>query len=48
MKNGREVLMVKPKTWMEYFTPEELGEMSRPEFMDEVERLTRQAWQSEG
>jgi len=49
MKNGREVLMVKPKTWKEYFTPEELEEMSRPEFMDEVERLTRQAWQeSEG
>jgi hypothetical protein len=36
--------MVKPKTWTEYFTPEELVEMSRPEFMDEVERLTQQAW----
>jgi hypothetical protein len=44
-RNGREVLMVKPKTWTEYFTPGELEEMSRPEFMDEVERLTRQAWQ---
>ena len=45
VKNGREVLVVKPKTWEEYFTPEELEEMRRPEFMDEVERLTREAWQ---
>lgn len=44
-RNGREVLVVKPKTWKDYFTSEELEEMSRPEFMDEVERLTRQAWQ---
>lgn len=45
VKNGREVLIVKPKTWEEYFTPEELEEMRRPEFMDEVERLTKEAWQ---
>lgn len=44
VKNGREVLVVKPKTWEEYFTPAELEEMRRPEFMDEVERLTRKAW----
>lgn len=43
-RNGRKVLIVKPKTWEEYFTPEELEEMSQPEFMDEVERIARQAW----
>jgi predicted transcriptional regulator len=48
VKNGREVLVVKPKTWEEYFTAEELEEMRRPEFMDEVERLTKEAWQEEG
>ena len=48
-KNGREVLLIRQKTWKEHFTQEELEEMSRPEFMDEVERRTRQAWQeSEG
>jgi hypothetical protein len=47
VKNGREVLVVKPKTWEEYFTPAELEEMRRPEFMDEVERLTREAWQGD-
>lgn len=45
VKNGRDVLVVRPETWQEHFTPEELEEMSRPEFMDEVERLSRQAWQ---
>ncbi|MFB3764147.1 MAG: hypothetical protein ACE14P_02745 [Methanotrichaceae archaeon] len=45
VKNGREVLIVKPKSWEEYFTAEELEEMRRPEFMDEVERLTKEAWQ---
>ncbi len=45
VKNGREVLIVKPKSWKEYFTAEELEEMRRPEFMDEVERLTKEAWQ---
>jgi predicted transcriptional regulator len=48
VKNGRDVLVVKSKTWEEYFTAEELEEMRRPEFMDEVERFTREAWQDEG
>lgn len=47
-KNGREVLVVKPKTWKEYFTSEELEEMNRPKFMEEVESLSRQAWQKSG
>ena len=46
-RNGRSVLIVKPKTWDEYFTAEELEEMRRPEFMDEIERLTHQAWQED-
>lgn len=40
-RNGREVLVVKPKTWEEYFTTEELEEMRRPEFMDEVEAIVK-------
>ncbi len=30
-KNGRAVLIVKPKAWHEYFTPEELEEFKRME-----------------
>ncbi len=47
VRNGREVLIVKPKTWEEYFTPDDLEEMRSPDFMDEVERLTRKAWQED-
>ena len=36
-RNGRYVLTIKPKTWEEYYTPEELAEMRKPEFMDGVE-----------
>jgi len=48
VKNGREVLVVKPKTWEEYFAAEELEKMRRPEFMDEAERLTKEVWKEEG
>jgi len=47
VRNGREVLIVKPKTWNKFFTPDELEVMRSPEFMDEVERLTREAWQED-
>jgi hypothetical protein len=37
------VLIIKPKTWEEYYTPEELAEMRQPEFMDEVEAIGQDA-----
>lgn len=40
-RNGREVLVIKPKTWQEYFAAEELEEMRRPEFMNEVEAIVK-------
>ncbi|MDD2836171.1 MAG: MarR family transcriptional regulator [Methanothrix sp.] len=40
-KDGRSVLVVRPYDWYEFFTPEELQEMSRPEFMDEVETIIK-------
>jgi predicted transcriptional regulator len=42
-RNGRYVLTIKPKTWEEYYTPEELAEMRQPEFMDEVEAIVKKA-----
>lgn len=42
-RNGRKVLTIKPKTWEEYYTPEELEEMRKPEFMDEVEAVVKKA-----
>ena len=42
-RNGRYVLTIKPKTWEEYYTPEELEEMRQPEFMDEVEAIVKKA-----
>lgn len=45
IRNGRSVSIVTYKKWQEFFTDEELTEMSRPEFLDEIERLTRDAWQ---
>lgn len=39
MKNGREVLVVRPKSWQEYFTTEELTEMSQPGYFDEVAEI---------
>lgn len=29
-RNGRYVLIIKPKTWEDYYTPEELAEMRLP------------------
>jgi predicted transcriptional regulator len=40
-RNGRYVLTIKPKTWEEYYTPEELAEMRQPEFMNEVEAIVK-------
>ena len=42
-RNGRYVLTIKPKTWEEYYTSEELEEMRQPEFMNEVEAIMKQA-----
>ncbi len=42
-RNGRYVLTIKPKTWEEYYTLEELAEMRQPEFMDEVEAIVKRA-----
>ena len=42
-RNGRYVLTIKPKTWEEYYTPEELAEMRQPEFMDEVGAIVKKA-----
>lgn len=41
MRNNREVLTVKVRSWEEYYTPDELAEMQRPEFMDEVEAIVQ-------
>ena len=40
-KDGRSVLVVRPYDWYEFFTPEDLREMSRPEFMEEVEAIVK-------
>ena len=45
-RNGRYVLIIKPKIWEEYYTPEELAEIRQPEFMDEVEAIVKRAQQS--
>lgn len=42
-RNGRCVLTIKPKTWEEQYTPEELEVMRQPEFMDEVEAIVKRA-----
>ena len=41
-KDGRSVLVVRPYDWYEFFTPEELQEMSQPEFMDDVEAIVKE------
>ena len=46
-RNGRYVLIIKPKTWEEYYMPEELVEMRQPEFIDEVEAIVKRAQQSQ-
>jgi hypothetical protein len=40
-KDGRSVLVVRPYDWYEFFTPEELRELSRPELMEEVEAIVK-------
>ena len=40
-RDDRSVLVVRPYDWHEFFTQEELREMSRPEFMDEVEAIVK-------
>jgi predicted transcriptional regulator len=35
-KDGRYVLVVRPYDWSEFYSPEELQEMTRTEFMEEV------------
>lgn len=40
-KDGRSILVVRPYDWYEFFSSEELQEMSRPEFMDEVEAVVK-------
>jgi len=40
-KDGRSVLVVRPYDWHEFFAPEELQDMSRPEFMEEVEAIIK-------
>lgn len=42
-RDGRSVLVVRPYDWYEFFSPEELQEMRRPEFMDEVEAIIKDA-----
>jgi hypothetical protein len=46
-RDDRYVLIIKPKTWEDYYTPEELAEMRQAEFMDEVEAIVERAQQSE-
>ncbi len=41
IRNGRSVSLVTYKRWHEFFAPEELEEMRKPEFMDEVEAITQ-------
>lgn len=46
---GRSVSIVTYKKWQEFFTAMGLvEEMRRLEFMNEVERLTRDTWQEAG
>lgn len=41
IRNGRSVSIVTYKKWQEFFTIEELEEMNKPEFMDEVEAIIK-------
>jgi len=40
-RDGRSVLVVRPYDWHEFLTQEELQEISRPEFMDEIEAIVK-------
>jgi hypothetical protein len=40
-RDGRYVLVVRPYDWHEFLTQEELQEISRPEFMDEIEAIVK-------
>jgi len=48
VKNNREVLVVKPKAWQEYFTPEELEEMRQPGYFEEIEEILKRAREEKG
>jgi hypothetical protein len=44
VEGGRVRLVATPKPWQEFFTKEELEEMSKPEFMDEVDTILEKHW----
>jgi DNA-binding MarR family transcriptional regulator len=48
VKNNREVLVVRPKAWQEYFTPEELEEMRQPGYFEEIEEILKRAKEKKG
>jgi hypothetical protein len=48
VKNNREVLVVKPKAWQEYFTPEELEEIRQPGYFEEIEEILKRARDEKG
>ncbi len=41
VRGGRAVLLVVPKEWWEYFTPDELAEMESPEFIEETDAILK-------
>jgi hypothetical protein len=43
VRNNREVLVVEPKAWPEYFTPEELEEMRQSGYFEEIEEILKRA-----
>jgi predicted transcriptional regulator len=42
-RDGRAVLVVRPYDWYEFFSPEELEEMSQPGYFDEVAEILKKA-----
>jgi len=45
IRSGRSVSIVTYKKWQEFFTAEELEEMRRPEFMNEIEAIVKNSRQ---
>lgn len=43
VQDGSYVLTIKPKTWEEYYTLEELAEMRQPEFINGIEAIVKKA-----
>ena len=41
VQGGRTKLVVRPRPWQEFFTPEELEEMRQPGYFDEVEEMVK-------